>query len=45
MLGFRINELNEDEFNAWVDFHLNVCERSDVLGMSCHTLDILQKND
>ena len=45
MLGFRINELNEDEFKAWVDFHLNVCERTDVLGMSCHTLDILQKND
>ena len=45
MLGFRINELTDEEFKAWMDFHLNVCERSDVLGMSCHTLDILKKNE
>ena len=40
-----IDGLSDEHFNAWVDFHLHICERQDIVGMSHHSLDILKKND
>ena len=45
MIGYMVDELSDEHFEAWVDFHLNVCERPDIVGMSNHSLDILKKND
>ena len=38
-----INELNEDEFNVWIDYHLSTCEREDLQGYSNHMLYICKK--
>ena len=39
-----IDEMDEQTFAKWLDFHLSTCERTDLLGASNHTLDILRKN-
>ena len=39
----RIDEMDEETFSQWVDFHLATCERQDLVGASNHTLDILRK--
>ena len=39
----RIDEMDEETFSQWVDFHLATCERQDLIGASNHTLDILRK--
>lgn len=38
-----LNALDEDEFKAFIEYHLSTCERSDLLGASGHLVDILQK--
>ena len=38
-----IDAMDDETFAAWVDYHLSVCERQDLIGASHHTLDILQK--
>ncbi len=38
-----IDGMDEDTFSKWVEYHLTVCERQDLIGASHHTLDILQK--
>lgn len=36
-----LNSLSEEEFSAFIDYQKKVCERSDLLGASAHTVDIL----
>ncbi len=38
-----LNALSEEEFAAFVQYHLTTCEREDLLGASGHLVDILQK--
>ncbi|MDD6467152.1 MAG: methyltransferase domain-containing protein [Erysipelotrichaceae bacterium] len=39
-----INQMDEETFETFMNYHLATCERIDLLGASGHTLDILQKN-
>lgn len=39
-----IDEMDDFTFKNWVDYHLSICERQDLIGASHHTLDILRKN-
>ena len=38
-----INSMDEETFNAYIDFHLKTCERKELLGASSHIVDILSK--
>ena len=38
-----IDAMDEDTFSKWMEYHLTVCERQDLIGASHHTLDILKK--
>lgn len=38
-----LNQLSEEEFGHFIDFHLSTCERQDLIGAGAHTLDILEK--
>ncbi len=38
-----IDGMDEATFSKWVEYHLSICERQDLIGASHHTLDILQK--
>jgi len=38
-----VNDLNEEEFNIWVDYHYKTCEREDLQGYSTHMLYIGKK--
>lgn len=37
-----LNSLDEEEFNLFVEYHLSICERMDMMGASYHTVDILR---
>lgn len=37
----ELNEMSQEEFNAFIQFHLANCQRPELLGASSHTLDIL----
>ena len=39
----EVNALSEEQFAAFIQYQLAVCERADLLGASAHTVDILQK--
>lgn len=38
-----LNQLSEEEFRHFINYHLATCERQDLIGAGAHTLDILQK--
>ena len=38
-----IDAMDDETFAKWMDYHFAICERSDLIGASHHTLDILQK--
>lgn len=38
-----IDSMDDQTFDKWVEYHLAVCERQDLIGASHHTLDILKK--
>lgn len=38
-----IDAMDEETYAKWIEYHLTVCERQDLIGASHHTLDILQK--
>ncbi len=38
-----INKMTDEEFNLYLDYHLSICERPELLGAGRHILDILQK--
>lgn len=39
-----INNLSEEEFDIYMDYHLKNCNRKDLIGYSSHILQILEKN-
>ena len=39
-----VDEMDDETFAKWLDFHFATCERQDLVGASNHTLDILEKN-
>ena len=39
-----IDEMDDETFEKWLEYHFAVCERQDLIGASHHTLDILRKN-
>lgn len=38
-----IDAMDPETFEKWMDYHLTICERQDLIGASHHTLDILRK--
>ena len=38
-----INNMQEDIFKEYIKYHLSICERKELLGISSHVLDILKK--
>ena len=38
-----IDAMDDETFCKWMDYHLTICERQDLIGASHHTLDILRK--
>ena len=40
-----LNQLTDEEFEYFYQYHLSVCERPDLMGAAAHTLDILRKID
>ncbi len=38
-----VDEMDDDTYNLYLKYHLTVCERSDLIGLSNHTLDIFRK--
>jgi SAM-dependent methyltransferase len=38
----ELNEMSEEEFKAFCDFQLAICEREDLVGAGSHTVDILR---
>lgn len=39
----ELNEMSEEEFQAFINFHLANCERPELVGAGSHTVDILVK--
>ena len=38
-----VDAMDDFTYAKWIDYHLNVCERQDLIGASHHVLDILRK--
>lgn len=38
-----LQKMTEEEYNLFVEYHLNTCERQDLIGATNHALDILKK--
>lgn len=38
-----LNQLTEEEFEYFIQYHMSTCERPDLIGAGAHTLDILKK--
>ncbi len=38
-----VDNMSDELFTLYFEYHLSVCERQDLIGASNHTLDILQK--
>ncbi|MBQ9024619.1 MAG: class I SAM-dependent methyltransferase [Bacilli bacterium] len=39
-----INKMDEETFNIYLNYHLSICERKELLGSGRHILDILKKD-
>ena len=39
-----VDEMDDETFRKWLEYHFAICERQDLIGASHHTLDILRKN-
>lgn len=38
-----VDAMDDETFDYWVQYHLSICERQDLIGATNHSLDILQK--
>lgn len=38
-----LNQLSDEEFELFIQYHMSTCERMDLIGAGAHTLDILKK--
>lgn len=43
-LAEMVNNLDEVEFENWLDYHFNVCEMEELMGYSSHILYVGKKN-
>ncbi len=43
LIGSKINNLTEQEYSYWVDYHLKTCENESLIGHSLHGLYIGKK--
>ena len=39
----HINNMTDEEYNIFVNYHLSICEREDLIGYSGHILSIIEK--
>jgi hypothetical protein len=39
----RINKMDDETYNTFIEYHLSTCEREELLGAGRHILDILEK--
>ena len=39
-----LNQLSDEEFELFIQYHMSTCERMDLIGAGAHTLDILRKS-
>jgi hypothetical protein len=44
--GFHktVDDMPQERFALYIDYHFSICERADMVGASNHSLDILQKS-
>lgn len=42
-IPLAVESMDEETYACYLQYHFAVCERADLLGVSNHTLDILQK--
>ena len=42
-IGERIDRWSDEVYEVYLKYHLSICERSDLMGLSNHTLDIVVK--
>lgn len=40
-----LNEMDEESFKLFIEYHFSTCERQDLIGAGAHTLDILRVED
>ena len=40
----RLDKMDDETFREWIDYHIHICERGDLIGASHHSLDILMKS-
>ncbi len=40
----EVDAMDEETFALYLRYHFTICERPDLVGVSHHSLDILQKN-
>ena len=38
-----LNQMDEEEFDFFIKYHLATCERQELIGAAAHTVDILRK--
>lgn len=38
-----INNMNDEEYNNYVNYHLSICEREDLIGYSGHIISVIRK--
>jgi hypothetical protein len=39
-----LNQLSDEEFEAFIQYQMATCERKDLIGAGAHTVDILRKS-
>ena len=39
----KINEMSDEEYKHYINYHLSICEREDLIGYSGHVLAITKK--
>lgn len=39
-----VDAMDQETFARWMEYHLQICERQDLIGATNHSLDILRKN-
>ena len=40
-----INNMTDEEYKLFLNYHLSVCEREDLIGYSCHILSVIENAD
>lgn len=43
LMGNTVDEMDAETFEMYMKYHLSVCERSDMVGLTNHMLDIFRK--